>query len=146
MIDDRDDSNDADPPLTVTIEPSRNKNSYQAKEYRLNRIRHLLEKKTYHVQKWTMIFMVAYTGLTLIIAVASIVASYEAKKSTDSTRHVFEDNDSADVQLFVRQREDETGEIHLRNIGKFPSRQQDVSFSVERIQVSDGAVLETVKA
>ena len=84
MIDDRDDSNDADPPLTVTIEPSRNKNSYQAKEYRLNRIRHLLEKKTYHVQKWTMIFMVAYTGLTLIIAVASIVASYEARM-TDST-------------------------------------------------------------
>lgn len=89
--------------------------------------------------------MIVYTSLTLVIAVASIIASLEAKKSSDLTRHVFEDNDSADLSLYLRQGQNDFGEIRIRNNGKFPSPSLDVSFTLEKIQVSDDRVIETIK-
>lgn len=71
-------------PLIVTIEPqTKNKYSYEAKSYRLERARYRLEKKAYRTAHWTMVFLLIYTGFTLIIVVSSIFATYHAGRSAD---------------------------------------------------------------
>jgi len=77
-------------PLTVTIEAAtKNKYSYEAKQYRLDRTRYRLEKKAYCVAKWTMVFLIVYTCLTLFVAIASIIAAGAAQESTRQAREQF---------------------------------------------------------
>lgn len=72
-------------PLIVTIEPqSRKSDSYEAKAYRLERAKYRLEKKAHRVGYWTMLFLLIYTGLTLIVAISSIIATVYSKRSADS--------------------------------------------------------------
>lgn len=92
--DDKDNSsgNDGDrsgnaEPLIVTIEPqTKNKYSYTAKQYRLDRARYRLEKKAHGAAHWTMIFLMISTGLTMIVAVSSILATVVAKKQATLMR------------------------------------------------------------
>jgi hypothetical protein len=83
-------ASDNEEPLTVTIEPSRQKYSYEAKQYRLDRARYRLEKKAYCTAHWTMVFLIIYTGLTLIVAVMSIISGFAAKKSADTATNQLE--------------------------------------------------------
>jgi len=79
------DSSNSTEPLIVTIEPqSKNKHPYEAKNYRLNRTRFRLEKKAYYTAHWTMIFLIIYTSLTFVVAVASIISDYVANKSANA--------------------------------------------------------------
>jgi len=72
-------------PLIVTIEPqTKYKYSYDAKQYRLDRARFRLEKKAYCATHWTMIFLIIYTGLTLIVAVASVISAISTTTSANA--------------------------------------------------------------
>jgi hypothetical protein len=77
-------------PLIVTIEPQTKKQySYEAKTYRLERARYRLEKKAYCVAKWTVIFLMAYTGLTLAVAIASAISTYLLRQQLEATTAAF---------------------------------------------------------
>jgi hypothetical protein len=89
-------------PLTVTIEPSSKKQySYEAKQYRLDRTRYRLEKKAYCAAHWTMTFLIIYTGLTLIVAVMSIITGFAAKESADTAARQLEMTDRPWVAVDV---------------------------------------------
>jgi hypothetical protein len=115
-------------PLTVTIEPaSKQQYSYDAKQYRLDRAKYRLEKKAYSTSHWTMIFLIVYTGLTLIVAITSIITALAAKHSSDSavnsyklTKRHTEDTDEAIV--YVRGETTEDGSnvyrVTVANTGK----------------------------
>jgi hypothetical protein len=87
-------STDKVEPLIVTIEPqTKNKDSYEAKQYRLdcasyrlNQKSYKLNRKAYRVSHRTMVYLLIYTGLTLVVAVSSVIASYYARKSADTTK------------------------------------------------------------
>jgi hypothetical protein len=73
-------------PIMVTIEPQvKNKHSYEAKNYRLDRARYRLEKKAYCAAKWTMIFLIAYTALTLVVALTSVIGTVNTNRLLRAT-------------------------------------------------------------
>jgi hypothetical protein len=77
-----DPANNAEP-LIVTIEPqTKNAHSYEAKDYRLERARFRLDKKAYRTTHWTMVFLIIYTGFTLVVAISSIIATWFAYKQS----------------------------------------------------------------
>jgi hypothetical protein len=81
-------------PLKVTIESvAKRKYSYTAKQYRLDRTRYRIEKKVFCVQCATMIFLIAYTILTGILATVSIIASETAKDALTSSHRPWVGND-----------------------------------------------------
>jgi hypothetical protein len=72
-------------PLTVTIESAaKQQYSYAAKQYRLNRAGYRLQKKAYCATHWTMVFLIIYTGLTLVVAVSSVIATVFTKRAAQA--------------------------------------------------------------
>ncbi|HXM61836.1 MAG TPA: hypothetical protein VN950_13345 [Terriglobales bacterium] len=83
---DGDPANNAEP-LIVTIEPqTKSKYSYEAKQYRLERARYRLEKKAYRATHCTMVFLIVYTGLTLIVAIMSVIQAIVAHQGWSDNR------------------------------------------------------------
>lgn len=56
----------------------------EAKKYALDHRRYRLEWKAYRAARLTLIFLVAYTGLTLVVAYQSIRSADATKKSADT--------------------------------------------------------------
>ncbi|MGA2103125.1 MAG: hypothetical protein ABSG34_18590 [Candidatus Sulfotelmatobacter sp.] len=103
------------------------------------------EKISSSAQALVALVTLGLLAINIFMLSANKRAANAAKESADLTRHVFEDNDSADLQIFLRQGQNEYAEIHVRNTGKFPSPKLDASFTLERIEVRDDSVLETIK-
>jgi hypothetical protein len=118
-------------PLIVTIEPqTKNKYSYDAKQYSLDGARFRLEKKAYRTAHRTMVFLIIYTGLTLVVAVAAIVSAVAAKQSANSFERQLEESLAANIDTTVQFDIDQVV-VDLQNRGKgfAPWVQLDVTIS-----------------
>jgi hypothetical protein len=81
-------------PLKVTIESAaKQKYSYNAKQYRLDRSRYRLEKKAYCAACCTMIFLIVYTVLTGILALFSVKSNGTAKETLMRSQRPWVAND-----------------------------------------------------
>jgi type II secretory pathway component PulL len=59
-------------------------NAGEAKKYALDHRRYRLEWKAYRAARLTLLFLIVYTGLTLIVAYQSIRSADATKKSADT--------------------------------------------------------------
>ena len=90
-----------------------------------------------------MVFLIVYTGLTLVLAVSSIVASYAAQKQSSLMRQQLVDTESASVQMEVPNigKNSLGGVTNIQflytNVGKVRTRNLCSHFSVTRSTLPD---------
>jgi hypothetical protein len=134
-------------PLIVTIEPqTKNKYSYDAKHYRLDRARYILEKKSYRTSHWTMVFLIVYTGLTLIVAISSVVATCVAHEQVELMRQQLSGTIGALITAefgITPQDPPSQLEVSLTNAGHIASHNLHGSFKISEISVPSQKTIKT---